>query len=66
MLGVAGILNQELTGKLPALAAMDFSLALATGRNGTLPVERVAVGLNTAAAVKGRFVFTSGAVQSAS
>ena len=66
MLGVAGIFHQKPTGKIFAAAAVSVSPGLTANRNGTLPVERAAVGLNTAAAVKRLFVFAPGAVQSAS
>ena len=50
MLGIAGILRQQLTGKLRTFTAMDKSLTLRAHRDRTLPMEGMPTGLDTAAA----------------
>ena len=66
MLGVAGILRQQIAGQLRAFSAVDKALLLTADRHGTLTVKGMAVGFHAAPAMAGFFERTGRAVQSAS
>lgn len=62
---IAGIACKQITGDPGALPAMDKTLLLAAGGNGTFPMERVAICGDTSSASVGLLPGTAGAVQAA-
>lgn len=66
MLGVAGILRQQLAGNIGTFPAMNKSLILTAHRHGTFPVERISVSLYAASAAAAFLVLAASTVQSAS
>lgn len=66
LLGIAGIVVQQLAGDIRALAAVEKAFLLAAGGHRAFPMEGMAVCLNTASAVAGFPVVAFGTVQSAS
>jgi hypothetical protein len=66
MLGIAGILREQIAGDVRTFAAVGEALALAAKGDGTFSVEGIAIGLNTAATIVWSFITASLAAQTAS